>query len=71
MDGTEEMVPVQVYRNTSGAALLERDFGPRLDARKEDKGKRNVAKVMSEFAGAVGRQDTLPQIAPRGVGRGV
>ena len=30
-----------------------------------------VAQVKSEFAGAVGKQDTLPQIAPRGVGTGV
>ena len=50
---------------------MERDSGPRPEARKEEKGKRKVAKVTSEFAGAVGEQDTLRQIAPRGVGTGV
>ena len=48
--------------------MLERDSGPRLEAIKEEKGKRKVAKVTSEFAGVVGKHDTLPQIAPRRVG---
>ena len=51
--------------------MLERDSGSRQEARKEDKAKRKVAKVTPEFAGAVGKQDTLRQIAPRGVGTGV
>ena len=46
--------------------MLEKDSGPRLEARKEEKGKRTVAKVTSEFAGGVGKQDTLRQIAPAG-----
>ena len=33
--------------------VLERDSGPRLEARKQEKGKRKVAKVTQEFAGAV------------------
>ena len=48
--------------------MLERNSGPRPEARKEEKAKRKLAKVTSEFAGAVGKQDTLRQIAPRGVG---
>ena len=44
---------------------LERDSGPRPEARKEEKGKRKVSAVTSEFVGAVGKQDTLRQIAPR------
>ena len=35
---------------------------------KEEKGKR---KVTPEYAGAVGKHETLRQIAPRGVGTGV
>ena len=72
VDGTEERHPVGVYRNTSTAArvkkeriVLERGSGPRPEARKEDKGKRKVAKVRTESAGAVGRQDTLRQIVSR------
>ena len=78
VDGTEHRVPDGAYRSTSTAAkvtkeriVLERDCGPRPEARKEEKGKRKVAKVTPEFAGAVGKQDTLRQIAPRGVGPGV
>ena len=44
VDGTEERVPVGVYRSTATAAkvkkeriVLERDNGPRLEARKEEK----------------------------------
>ena len=66
----EGRVPAGVYRNTSTAArvkkeriVLERDSGPRSEARKEDKDKRKVAKVTQEFAGAVGKHYTLPQIA--------
>ena len=51
--------------------VLEGDSGPRPEARKEEKGKRKVAKVTPEFAGAVGKQDTSRQIATRGVGTGV
>ena len=58
----EERVPVGVYRITSTMArvkrervVLERYSGPRLEARKEEKGKRNVAKVTPEFAGGVGK----------------
>ena len=36
--------------------VLERDSAPRPEARKEEKGKREVAKVTPEFAGAVGKQ---------------
>ena len=71
----EERVPVGAYSSASIAErvrkeqiVLERDSGPRLEARKEEKSKIKVAKVTSEFAGAVGKQDTLRQIAPRGVG---
>ena len=60
VDGTEERVPVGVYGKTSTAArvkkeriVLERDSGPRPEARKGEKGKRKVAKVTPEFAGAV------------------
>ena len=35
--------------------------GPRQEARKDEKGKRKVAKVRPESAGAVGKQDTLRQ----------
>ena len=56
VDGMEERFTVGACRNTSTA---ERDSGPRLEARKEEKGKRKVAKVMSEFAGAAEKQDTL------------
>ena len=38
---------------------------------KEEKVKRKAANVTSEFAGAVGKQDTLRKIASRGVGTGV
>ena len=75
MVGTEERVPVEAHRSTSTAErvrkeriVLERDSAPRPEARKEEKGKRKVAKVTSEFAEAVGKQATLWQIAPRGVG---
>ena len=61
VDGTEDRVPVGAYRNTSTAAkmkkeriVLERDCGPRPEATKE-KGKRKVAKVTPESAGAVGK----------------
>ena len=47
--------------------VLERDSGPRLESRKEEKGKRKVAKVTSEFAGAGRKQDALRLIAPRGI----
>ena len=47
--------------------MLERDSGPRPEARKEEKGKRKVAKVTPEFARPVRRQYTLRHIAPRGV----
>ena len=36
--------------------VLERDCGPRPEARKEAKGKRKVTKVTPEFAGAVGKR---------------
>ena len=38
--------------------MFVRDIGPRPEARKEEKGKRKVAKVTPEFAGAVGKQHT-------------
>ena len=67
-----------MYRNTSTAAkvkkeriVLERDSGPRPEARKEEKGKGQVAKVTPEFAGAVGKLDTSRQFASRRVGTGV
>ena len=70
--GTEERVAVGVYRNPSTAAkvkteriVLERDSGPRPEARKEEQRKRKVAKMRPESAGAV------RQIASRGVGTGV
>ena len=43
---------------------LERDSCSKQVARKEEKGKRKVAKVTPEFGGALGKQDTLRQIAP-------
>ena len=67
--------PVGAYRSISTAAkeriVLERNSGPRLEARKEDKGRRRVARVTPEFAGAVGNLDTSRRIASRGVGTGV
>ena len=56
MDGKEERFPVGLYRSTSIAAKVnrivqERDSGPRLEARKEEKGRRKVARVTREFAG--------------------
>ena len=61
--GVEEKVPVGAYGSTSTAErvkkeriVLERDSCPR------EKGKRKVAKVILEFAGAVGKQDTLRQL---------
>ena len=78
MDGMEEWVPVEVHRNTSTAArveneriVLERDSGPRPEARKEEKAKKRAAKVTPEVARPVGKQETLRQIVPRGVGTGV
>ena len=75
VDGTEERVPVGVYRNISTVAkvkkeriVLERDSGPRPEARKEERDKRKVAKGRPEFAGAVAKQDTLRQIESRGIG---
>ena len=72
VEGKEEGVPAGVCRNTSTAArvkkeriVLERDSGPRPEARKEKKGRRKVAKVTPEFSGPVGTQDTLRQIAHR------
>ena len=66
VDGVEERVAVGAYMSTSSAErvkkeriVLERDSGPRPEARKEEKGKRKVANMTSEFAGAVGKQDTL------------
>ena len=60
VDGTVERVPVGVYRSTSIAVrvkeeriVLARDSGPRPEARMEEKGKRKVAKVTPESAGAV------------------
>ena len=66
VDGMVERVTAGVYRKyfNSGKGkkkeriVLERASGPRPEARKE-KGKRKVAKVTPEFAGAVGKQDTL------------
>ena len=50
MDGVEERVPTGVYRNTSTAArvkkeriVLERDRGPRSEARDEEKHKAREA----------------------------
>ena len=51
--------------------VLGGDSGPRPGARKVEKGKRQVAKVAPEFAGAVGKLDASRQIASRGVGTGV
>ena len=72
VDGTEDRVPAGANRSTSTAErlkkeriVLERDSGPRPEARKEEKGKR---KVTSEFAGAVGNLDTSRRIASRRVG---
>ena len=39
--------------------VLGRDSGPRPEARQLEKGKRKVAKVRPESAGAVRKQDTL------------
>ena len=79
VDGTEgKGSQVGVYRNTSTVAkvkkeriVLERDSGLRPEARKQEKGKRKVAKVTPEFAGIVGKLNTPWQIASREVGRGV
>ena len=69
VDGVEERVPVGAYRSTSTAEtvkkeriVLEKDSGPRPEARKEEKGKRKVATATSEFAGAVGKQATSLQV---------
>ena len=58
----EERVTAEVFRKTSTAAgvkkervVMERDSGPRLEARQEEKGKTKVAKVTSECAGAFGK----------------
>ena len=74
-DGTEDRVPVGAHRRTSTAAkvkeeriVLEMNSGPRPEARKGDKGKRKVATVRPEFAGAVGNPDTSRRIASRVVG---
>ena len=48
--------------------MRERDSGPRPEAKKEENGKEKAAPV---FAGAVGTQDALRQIALRRVGTGV
>ena len=60
--GTEEIVPVGVYRNTSTVVevkkeriVLERNSGPRPEARTEEKCKRKAAQVRLEFAGVVGK----------------
>ena len=65
MDGTEERVPVGVYRNTSTAArvkkeriVLERDSGPRPEARKEEKDKRKVAKGVTRVCWSCGETRT-------------
>ena len=78
VDATEERVLVGVCRSISTAAkatkeqiVLERDSGPRPEARKEERGKRKVAKVTPEFAGAVGNVDTSRRTASRRVGTGV
>ena len=61
VDGTEERVPVGAYRNNCGKGenkeriVLERDSGPGLEARKEEKCKRKVAKVTPVFAGSCGK----------------
>ena len=41
------------------------------EARKEEQGKREVARLTPEFPGAVGNLDTSRRIASRGVGTGV
>ena len=71
----EERVPAGVYRNTSTAervkkerTVLERDSGPRPEARKEEKGKRKVANVTSEFAGAVVKTGHIAANCTKGVG---
>ena len=51
--------------------MLERDSGPRPGGKKDEKDKRKATTVTPEFAGVVGKQDTLRQVAPRGVGTGV
>ena len=61
---------VQTYFNSGKAEkkeriVLERDSGPRLEARKEEKGKKKVAKVTPEFVGLVGKLDTSRQTASR------
>ena len=73
VDGTEARVPAGAYRSTSTAAMakkerivLERDSGPRPEARKEEKGKRKVAKVTPEFAGAVGNLRHIAAICVKG-----
>ena len=70
--GKDPSWSVQKYFNSGkgekGADRAGTDSGTRQEARKEEKGKRKVAKVTSEFAGAVGKQDTMRQFAPRGVG---
>ena len=57
VDGVEERLPIGAYRNTSTAArvkkeriVLERESGPRLEARNEENCKRKVAKVRPESA---------------------
>ena len=48
--------------------VLERNSGPRLEERNEEKDKRKVAKVITECAGTAERQDTWRQTASKGVG---
>ena len=49
---------------------VQKDFNSGRQERRKRAGEK-VAKVTTEFAGAVGKQDTLRQTAPRGVGTGV
>ena len=66
---------VQKYFNSGksekGASRAGQGQCSKTEARKGDKVKKTVAKVRPEFAGVVGKQDTLRQIASREVGTGV
>ena len=68
---SEEGVPVGLYRNISTAErvekeriVLDRDSGSGSEARMEEKGKRQVAKVRLEFAGAVENRTHCGKLFP-------
>ena len=51
-----------------GRLVLERDSGPRSEARMEEEGKRKVEQVTPEFAGAVGNRTHCGKLHQGGVG---